>query len=83
MKSWTCREVNKLIFVWYHAELADPEYEIESIPQIEDGSWQCHGRNEFHVTCHIQVVILVQSNSIDSVLLLNLTPTTTLSPTRS
>ncbi|XP_008551501.1 cholesterol 7-desaturase nvd 1 [Microplitis demolitor] len=54
MKSWTCREVNKLIFVWYHAELADPEYEIESIPQIEDGSWQCHGRNEFHVTCHIQ-----------------------------
>ncbi|KAG8040295.1 hypothetical protein G9C98_000866 [Cotesia typhae] len=52
--AWHCREVNGIIFVWYHAELSDPEWELEPIPQISDGSWRFQGRNDFHVSCHIQ-----------------------------
>ncbi|CAD6207856.1 GSCOCG00010244001-RA-CDS [Cotesia congregata] len=53
-KAWNCREVNGIIFVWYHAELSDPEWELEPIPQIIDGSWRFQGRNDFHISCHIQ-----------------------------
>lgn len=54
-RAWNCREVNGIIFVWYHAEMSDPEWELEPIPQISDGSWWFQARNDFHVSCHIQV----------------------------
>lgn len=59
IKSWKSREVNEIIFVWYHAELADPEWELEPVKQITDGSWRFQGRNEFYINCHIQVIIII------------------------
>ncbi|XP_057341209.1 cholesterol 7-desaturase nvd 1-like [Microplitis mediator] len=55
-KSWKSCEVNKIIFVWYHAELADPEWELEPVKEITDESWRFQGRNEFYVNCHIQEI---------------------------
>lgn len=53
LKNWRCREVNNLIFVWYHAENEAP-WEIPVVNEVQSGSWQFHGKNEFIVNCHIQ-----------------------------
>ncbi|XP_014598463.1 PREDICTED: cholesterol 7-desaturase [Polistes canadensis] len=53
-KSWRCCEVNKIIFVWYHAESATPDWQPQSHEQISNGNWRFQGRNEFIVNCHIQ-----------------------------
>ncbi|KAK0088263.1 hypothetical protein PV325_012677 [Microctonus aethiopoides] len=55
-KSWSCCEVNQLIFVWYHAESMSPEWYIEPILQISRDKWQYQGRNEFLINCHIQEI---------------------------
>ncbi|XP_015181168.1 PREDICTED: cholesterol 7-desaturase [Polistes dominula] len=53
-KSWRCCEVNKIIFVWYHAESATPDWQPQSHEKISNGSWRFQGRNEFIINCHIQ-----------------------------
>ncbi|XP_034937222.1 cholesterol 7-desaturase-like [Chelonus insularis] len=55
-KNWICREVNKEIFIWYHAESMDPYWEIEAIPEIDNGKWIYQGQNEYFVNCHIQEI---------------------------
>ena len=53
IKKWTCREVNNLIFVWYHAENEEP-WEIPSISDVENDELWLHGTNEFIIHSHIQ-----------------------------
>lgn len=55
LKKWNSHEVNEVIFVWHHAENADP-WPIPAVPQIESGQWQYYGKNEFLVNCHIQEI---------------------------
>ena len=44
-----------MIFVWHHAEGADPDWYPESRENIESGKWIYRGRNEFLINSHIQV----------------------------
>lgn len=54
-KAWKCREVNHIIFVWYHAESAEPDWQPQPQTHISNGTWRYQGRNEFFINCHIQV----------------------------
>ncbi|XP_047346078.1 cholesterol 7-desaturase nvd isoform X3 [Vespa velutina] len=53
-KAWKSCEVNKIIFVWYHAESAKPNWQPHTHEKISNGTWRFQGRNEFIVNCHIQ-----------------------------
>ncbi|XP_032676575.1 cholesterol 7-desaturase [Odontomachus brunneus] len=53
-KAWKCCEVNQLIFVWYHAESAEPDWRPQPQMCIANKTWRFQGRNEFLITCHIQ-----------------------------
>ena len=55
IRRWHCTEVNGMIMVWYHAEedLA-PEWYPCPIEEVNQGLWTYQGRNEYHVTCHLQ-----------------------------
>lgn len=53
MKKWTSKEINKLIFVWYHAENEEP-WEIPAIQVVENDEYWLHGTNDFSIYAHIQ-----------------------------
>lgn len=53
LKKWKSREVNGLIFVWYHVDDNEP-WSIPVVPEIENNEWVFHGKNEFLVNSHIQ-----------------------------
>nr|XP_018667711.1 uncharacterized protein LOC100177386 isoform X2 [Ciona intestinalis]XP_026690558.1 uncharacterized protein LOC100177386 isoform X2 [Ciona intestinalis] len=55
-KSWPCREVNKAIFVWFHCDGKEPEWEIPDISEISTGKFTYKGRVEHHANTHIQDV---------------------------
>ncbi|XP_025989744.1 cholesterol 7-desaturase nvd [Solenopsis invicta] len=55
-KVWKCCEVNCLIFVWYHSESVEPDYQPQSHTCISNGTWRYQGRNEFLINCHIQEI---------------------------
>ena len=64
IKSYDCTERNGLIFVWFHADQLPPQWfpliidDIKQSPiafdDTKQGKWVYQGRNEYHVTCHIQ-----------------------------
>ncbi|KAJ1519206.1 hypothetical protein ONE63_011188 [Megalurothrips usitatus] len=54
VRRWESREINGLVFVWYHAEGEPPAWEPQPMPPLEDGSLTFGGRYEFLVACHIQ-----------------------------
>ena len=48
-------ETNGLILVWYHAQnLTPPSWFPLPLDAVNEGEWVYQGRNEYHVTCHIQ-----------------------------
>ncbi|KAL7052618.1 hypothetical protein ACKWTF_004938 [Chironomus riparius] len=53
IRKWTSKEVNGLVFVWYHRENEEP-WEIPVIDEVDNGRFVCHGWNEFRVHSHIQ-----------------------------
>lgn len=55
VKTWKSCELGGSIFVWHHAENAEP-WNIPVVREVEDGSWVYHGRNEYFVKCHIQEI---------------------------
>lgn len=55
-KAWKCREVNHIIFVWYHAESAEPDWQPQPHTHISNGTWRYQGRNEFFISCHVQEI---------------------------
>ncbi|XP_072762507.1 cholesterol 7-desaturase nvd [Anoplolepis gracilipes] len=55
-KVWKCHEVNNIIFVWYHAESAEPDWQPQPNAYISNGKWRYQGRNEFIINCHIQEI---------------------------
>lgn len=53
LKKWKSLEQNGLIFVWFHAENAEP-WELPLVDEVHSGKWKFHGYNEFLIKCHIQ-----------------------------
>lgn len=53
LKKWKSLEQNGLIFVWFHAENAEP-WELPLVDEVQTGKWKFHGYNEFLIKCHIQ-----------------------------
>ncbi|KYM94135.1 3-chlorobenzoate-3,4-dioxygenase oxygenase subunit [Cyphomyrmex costatus] len=56
VKVWKSCEVNNIIFVWYHSESAEPDWQPQSHTCISNGSWRYQGRNEYLINCHIQEI---------------------------
>ncbi|CAA98235.2 Cholesterol 7-desaturase [Caenorhabditis elegans] len=54
--TWPCIERNNNIYLWYHCDGAEPEWEIPEITEITDGFWHLGGRTEHEVMCHIQEI---------------------------
>ncbi|XP_018404001.1 PREDICTED: cholesterol 7-desaturase-like [Cyphomyrmex costatus] len=54
VKVWKNCEVNNTIFVWYHSESAEPDWQPQPHTCISNGSWRYQGRNEYLINCHIQ-----------------------------
>ncbi|XP_018052830.1 PREDICTED: cholesterol 7-desaturase-like [Atta colombica] len=54
VKVWKSCEVNHIIFVWYHSESVEPEWQPQPHTCISNGSWRYQGRNEYLINCHIQ-----------------------------
>lgn len=54
-KTWKSCEANEIIFVWYHAEGLEPNWQPQTISHVLNRTWRYHGRNEFLINCHIQV----------------------------
>ena len=57
-KSWNTIERNKRVYVWYHAEGAEPNWFPDDIEEIQDGSWSYFGQTLHHINCHIEVGII-------------------------
>ncbi|XP_054011403.1 cholesterol 7-desaturase nvd isoform X1 [Hylaeus anthracinus] len=55
-KTWKCCEANNIIFVWYHAEGLEPNWQPQTVSHVSNRTWRYHGRNEFLINCHIQEV---------------------------
>lgn len=55
LRKWTACEVNDVIFIWYHADEAEP-WKLPSVPEIDGGKWLYYGKNEFLINCHIQEI---------------------------
>ncbi|CAK8696054.1 unnamed protein product [Clavelina lepadiformis] len=53
-KSWPSREVNGAVFVWYHCDGVEPEWELPVVEDIANGNCNYLGRVEHHVNTHIQ-----------------------------
>ncbi|XP_012281608.1 cholesterol 7-desaturase [Orussus abietinus] len=56
VRTWKSCEVNNGIFVWYHAESADPEWSISQNENLSNGTWRYQGRNQYLVNSHIQEI---------------------------
>ncbi|CAI2354454.1 unnamed protein product [Caenorhabditis sp. 36 PRJEB53466] len=54
--TWPCVERNNNIYLWYHSDGNEPEWEIPEIPHVADGIWPLGGRTEHEVMCHIQEI---------------------------
>jgi len=40
VKSWPVMEQNGIVFVWYHADDAEPEYAIPALEGVDDPAWR-------------------------------------------
>ena len=54
-RSWTSKEVNGGIFVWYHCDGESPSWDFPQIEEIHGGKFKYKGRVEHHTNTHIQV----------------------------
>ncbi|CAA0119155.1 3-ketosteroid-9-alpha-monooxygenase, oxygenase component [BD1-7 clade bacterium] len=57
LKSWPVTEVNQVIFAWYHPEDKVPEYAVEQIAELADGTnWGRLDKHRWIVKTHIQEI---------------------------
>ncbi|KAF1751032.1 hypothetical protein GCK72_017584 [Caenorhabditis remanei] len=54
--TWPCIERNNSIYLWYHCDGLDPEWEIPEISEITQEIWNFGGRTEHELMCHIQEI---------------------------
>ncbi len=63
LRSWTTVERNGIVFVWYHAEGKEPDFEIPEFPEATSPDWSDPDRYEFTVRSHNQEM---GENAVDS-----------------
>ena len=73
VKSWHALERNQRIYVWYHAEGIEPDWEPEVIEGIVDGSWSYGGKTVHYIEAHIQVITYSYYEIIHYVYIIQLT----------
>lgn len=56
VKSYNTLEKNGWIYLWYHAEGAEPYWSPPDIEDIQSGQWTYGGRTEHYVNAHIEEV---------------------------
>lgn len=56
VKSWTTREMNGNVYLWFHAEGKDPYWEPEEVKEITSSQFVYRGRSEHYVRAHIQEI---------------------------
>ena len=54
MKQWPSLETSGVVLVWFHAEGSPPTWQPPTLEKIDNGKWTYQGRNEYHISCHIQ-----------------------------
>lgn len=54
VKKWTSLEANGFIFLWHHVDEEVTPWQLNIVPEVEDGRWVYYGKNEFLVNAHIQ-----------------------------
>ncbi|CAJ0596340.1 unnamed protein product [Cylicocyclus nassatus] len=53
---WPVTERNEHIYVWYHCDKTDPEWDIPEFDEIVNGEWTYGGRTEHEIMCHCQEI---------------------------
>ncbi|KAK6058919.1 rieske [2Fe-2S] domain protein, partial [Cooperia oncophora] len=53
---WPVLERNQHIYVWYHCDGNEPEWDIPEIDEITNGEWTYGGRTEHEIMCHCQEI---------------------------
>ncbi|VDM23876.1 unnamed protein product [Toxocara canis] len=51
---WPVVERNRHIYVWFHCDGKEPNWEVPEIEEVENGEWPYQGRTEHEILCHIQ-----------------------------
>jgi len=54
VRAWNVVERDRMIFVWHHAEGKPPEWEVPSLPELEDPEWTEPRTYELKVDVHMQ-----------------------------
>src|SRR4051794_5995222 len=54
VKKWHVKDVNGLLLVWYHAEGADPQWEIEPIAEYNNPEWTPYECRRWKIKTHNQ-----------------------------
>jgi cholesterol 7-dehydrogenase len=55
VKSYNTMELNGWIYLWHHAEGAEPHWIPPDIEEIQNGQWVYGGRSEHYINAHIEV----------------------------
>lgn len=53
--SYTTMELNGWVYLWHHAEGAEPSWTPVELQDITSGTWQYKGRTEHYINDHIEV----------------------------
>ena len=64
IRIWPTQEKNGEIYIWYHPENTEPQWELPDLPELNDSNWTSPRYAEFLVPAHVQDIA---ENSCDPV----------------
>lgn len=56
VRHWPSIEVNGQIYVWFHCDGLEPQWDVPEQEEISRGKWVYRGRTEHYVSAHIQEI---------------------------
>ncbi|XP_072310932.1 cholesterol 7-desaturase nvd [Eucyclogobius newberryi] len=56
VRRWPCAEVNGQIYLWFHCDGVEPQWDVPEQEEISRGEWVYRGRTEHYVSAHIQEI---------------------------
>ncbi|KAK7896589.1 hypothetical protein WMY93_021914 [Mugilogobius chulae] len=56
VRRWPSVEVNGQIYVWFHCDGEEPQWDVPEQSEITRGEWVYRGRTEHYVNAHIQEI---------------------------
>jgi len=63
LQAWELREVNGMIYVWFHAEGAPPQWEVPAFPEFQHAEWTPYEKRRWKIKSHQQDMA---ENAVDS-----------------